>query len=75
MGFDGGLGDVQAGGDLLVGQALAALTGSRMITLNGAFRHGVYLAAGNACVDTKVAGYLADGVLPGEDVTCGRPAV
>ncbi|MFI6182813.1 alpha/beta hydrolase [Nonomuraea sp. NPDC051191] len=46
-----------------------------MITLNGAFRHGVYLAAGNACVDTKVAGYLADGVLPGEDVTCGRPAV
>ncbi|MGW4404877.1 alpha/beta hydrolase [Nonomuraea sp. NPDC004702] len=52
-----------------------ALTGSRMITLNDAFRHGVYLAAGNACVDTKVTSYLVDGVLPGEDVTCGRPAV
>ncbi|MFI6925740.1 alpha/beta hydrolase [Nonomuraea spiralis] len=52
-----------------------ALTGSRMITLNGAFRHGVYLAAGNACVDTKVTSYLVDGVLPGKDVTCGRPAV
>ncbi|MEV4303330.1 alpha/beta hydrolase [Nonomuraea sp. NPDC049624] len=51
-----------------------ALTGSRMITLTGAFRHGVYLAAGDACVDTKVTGYLVDGVLPGKDVTCGRPA-
>ncbi|MFE0156881.1 alpha/beta hydrolase, partial [Nonomuraea sp. NPDC059007] len=29
-----------------------ALTGSRMITLNGAYRHGVYAAEGNTCVDT-----------------------
>ncbi|MFI7416583.1 alpha/beta hydrolase [Nonomuraea sp. NPDC049684] len=52
-----------------------ALTGSRMITLNDAFRHGAYLAAGNACVDTKVTSYLVDGALPGKDVTCDRPAV
>ncbi|MGJ6965993.1 alpha/beta hydrolase [Streptosporangium sp. G11] len=50
-----------------------ALTGSRMVTLSGAFRHGVYLAAGNTCVDATVDRYLVDGVLPGGDVTCGTP--
>ncbi|MEU0571928.1 alpha/beta hydrolase [Nonomuraea sp. NPDC005983] len=49
-----------------------ALTGSRMITLRGAFRHGAYLAAGNACVDTTVNRYLVDGVLPDGDTTCDK---
>ncbi|MFE0074795.1 alpha/beta hydrolase [Nonomuraea sp. NPDC059023] len=50
-----------------------ALTGSRMITLNGAYRHGVYAAEGNTCVDTKVTRYLLDGVLPGQNLTRNRP--
>ncbi|MGW2214745.1 alpha/beta hydrolase [Nonomuraea sp. NPDC001684] len=47
-----------------------ALTGSRMITLRGAYRHGAYLAAGDACVNATVNRYLVDGVLPAEDTTC-----
>ncbi|MDP9868776.1 MULTISPECIES: alpha/beta hydrolase [Streptosporangium] len=49
-----------------------ALTGSRMITLKGAYRHTVYLVAGSTCVDTNVSRYLIDGVLPSKDVTCTR---
>jgi pimeloyl-ACP methyl ester carboxylesterase len=49
-----------------------ALRGSRMITLDNAFRHGVYLAAGNTCVDTTVEDYLLAGALPGSDLTCRR---
>ncbi|MEU7895271.1 alpha/beta hydrolase [Nonomuraea sp. NPDC049152] len=51
-----------------------ALTGSRMITLTGAYRHTVYIAAENTCVNTKVDRHLADGVLPDQDVTCTRTA-
>ncbi|WP_084463655.1 alpha/beta hydrolase [Microtetraspora fusca] len=47
-----------------------ALAGSRMITLTGAFRHGAYLAAGNACVNAAVDRYLVDGTLPGTDIVC-----
>ncbi|MER7209199.1 alpha/beta hydrolase [Streptosporangium sp. NPDC000239] len=47
-----------------------ALTGSRMVTLRGAYRHATYLGAGNSCVNTTVERYLIDGVLPGGDVTC-----
>ncbi|MBG0828009.1 alpha/beta fold hydrolase [Planomonospora sp. ID67723] len=50
-----------------------ALTGSRMVTLRGAFRHTVYgglFAPRNACVDRAVNRYLADGVLPARDATC-----
>jgi pimeloyl-ACP methyl ester carboxylesterase len=47
-----------------------ALRGSRLVTLRGSFRHGVYVAAGNTCVDTAVNHYLIDGVLPGADTTC-----
>jgi pimeloyl-ACP methyl ester carboxylesterase len=47
-----------------------ALTGSRQITLRGAFRHGAYLAAGNACVDAAVHDYLLGGALPAADRTC-----
>ena len=47
-----------------------ALTGSRQVTLRGAFRHGVYLVAGNACIDAAVDGYLLGGTLPGTDSSC-----
>lgn len=50
----------------------ADLHGSRMVTLAGAFRHAVYLADGNKCVDSTVDGYLLDGTLPGGDLTCTR---
>ncbi|MFI9593903.1 alpha/beta hydrolase [Nonomuraea sp. NPDC052265] len=49
-----------------------ALTGSRMVTLRGAFRHGAYLAAGDTCVNTTVNRYLVDGVLPDGDTTCDK---
>ncbi|PWW63325.1 alpha/beta hydrolase [Actinokineospora spheciospongiae] len=48
-----------------------ALPGSRLVTLRGAFRHGVYLAAGNTCVDTAVRDHLLGGALPATDLTCG----
>ncbi|MEV0585487.1 alpha/beta hydrolase [Nonomuraea sp. NPDC050310] len=55
-----------------------ALTGSRMLTLIGSYRHGVYVSAGNRCVDTVVGRYLLDGVLPKADTSCtvssARPA-
>ncbi|MFJ6984583.1 MULTISPECIES: alpha/beta hydrolase [unclassified Streptomyces] len=54
-----------------------ALTGSRLVTLPGAFRHTVYaglFAARDACVERAVNTYLVDGVLPDRDVTCPRPA-
>ncbi|WP_432974387.1 alpha/beta fold hydrolase [Dactylosporangium sp. CA-233914] len=68
---------VSAGGDPVAAYSEqlamhAALHGSRMLTLAGAFRHGVYLADGNACVDTAVERYLLDGVLPAGDRTCTR---
>ncbi|MER5421620.1 alpha/beta hydrolase [Streptosporangium roseum] len=50
-----------------------ALTGSRLVTLRGAFRHTVYgglFSPGNACVDSAVNRYLIDGVMPAADTTC-----
>ncbi len=49
-----------------------ALTGSRMITLNGAFRHTAYLA-GETCIDETIDRYLLEGRLPAGDTTCGSP--
>ncbi|MER7129811.1 alpha/beta hydrolase [Streptosporangium saharense] len=51
-----------------------ALTGSRMVTLRGAYRHAAYLGAGDSCVNTTVERYLIDGVLPGSDIVCDRDA-
>jgi pimeloyl-ACP methyl ester carboxylesterase len=48
------------------------LTGSRMLTLRGAYRHGVVFLEGNPCVDDVANRYLLTGVLPGADVTCAR---
>ncbi|MGY0234202.1 alpha/beta hydrolase [Longispora urticae] len=50
-----------------------ALTGSRLVTLRGAYRHGVYLFDANPCVDGTVDHYLLDGVLPTADTHCIRP--
>jgi len=49
-----------------------ALTGSRMVTLRDAYLHGVYLFAGNPCVDTTVDRYLLDGASPTTDTACVR---
>jgi pimeloyl-ACP methyl ester carboxylesterase len=49
-----------------------ALAGSRMIVLNGARTHGVYLFRGSTCVDDTVNAYLESGNLPGADVTCAE---
>ncbi|QIB44001.1 alpha/beta hydrolase [Streptomyces aureoverticillatus] len=46
------------------------LPGSRLLTLKGANRHGLYAEYGNACVDGKVNAYLATGKLPVKDPTC-----
>ncbi|MEU6151932.1 alpha/beta hydrolase [Actinosynnema sp. NPDC047251] len=47
-----------------------ALKGSRMVTLEGAFRHGVFHFARSGCVDRAVERYLLDGALPDADTTC-----
>ncbi|WP_380282962.1 alpha/beta hydrolase [Kitasatospora purpeofusca] len=50
-----------------------ALSGSRLVTLRGAFRHTVYaglFAPRDTCVDTAVDRYLLDGVLPAHDTDC-----
>ncbi|MEV7598351.1 alpha/beta hydrolase [Kitasatospora sp. NPDC089797] len=57
------------------GQQVAhrALTGSRLVTLRGAFRHTVYaglFAPQNSCIDDTVNRYLIDGTLPDKDTTC-----
>ncbi|MFD2464681.1 alpha/beta hydrolase [Amycolatopsis samaneae] len=51
------------------------LTGSRMVTLDRAFRHGVYLSesdAGVRCVEDTVRRYLLGGALPATDRACAR---
>ncbi|MFG1921606.1 alpha/beta hydrolase [Cryptosporangium sp. NPDC048952] len=49
-----------------------ALTGSRLLTLRGVTAHGIYGEYGNPCVDATVNDYLATGVLPAADPSCGR---
>ncbi|MEV8634243.1 alpha/beta hydrolase [Streptosporangium sp. NPDC051023] len=51
-----------------------ALTGSRLLTLPGTFRHGLCLAAGNSCIDTAVERYLVGGTLPNDDAACDTSA-
>ncbi|MFE6403518.1 alpha/beta hydrolase [Streptomyces alboflavus] len=46
------------------------LPSSKLITLKGANRHGIYGYYGNACVDARVNAYLDSGKLPGKDLTC-----
>jgi pimeloyl-ACP methyl ester carboxylesterase len=68
---------VQAAGDvntiLEMGRAMhQALSGSRMLTLDGARGHGVYLFRGSGCVDAVVNAYLDTGNLPAADLTCSE---
>jgi hypothetical protein len=46
------------------------LTGSRLVTVRGAYRHGVLLTGRSGCADRAVERYLVNGVLPRGDVTC-----
>ncbi|MDJ0381850.1 alpha/beta fold hydrolase [Streptomyces sp. G-G2] len=46
------------------------LPGSRLVTLEGANRHGLFGRYGSTCVDDAVNGYLATGALPTKDRTC-----
>ncbi|MFD9477820.1 alpha/beta hydrolase [Streptomyces nojiriensis] len=46
------------------------LPSSRLITLEGANRHGLYGSYANTCVDDQVNRYLATGKLPAKDRTC-----
>ncbi|MEW2414762.1 alpha/beta hydrolase [Streptomyces sp. NPDC046866] len=45
---------------------------SRLVTLRGANRHGIYGEYGSSCVDDAVNAYLATGRLPARDLTCVR---
>lgn len=47
-----------------------AWPGSRLVTVTGSDRHGVYGAYGNSCVDGTVNAYLRTGKLPATDVDC-----
>ncbi|QUH04736.1 alpha/beta fold hydrolase [Saccharopolyspora erythraea] len=54
------------------------LPGSRMVTLDDSYSHGVFASQRNACVDDAAAAYLVSGRLPREDVECaggGLPQV
>ncbi len=45
---------------------------SRLVTVTGSYRHGVYgTDYGDACVNDTVNGYLATGRLPTADLRCG----
>ncbi|MGX7757231.1 alpha/beta fold hydrolase [Streptomyces angustmyceticus] len=52
----------------------ALLPSSKLLTLKGAHRHGLYGEYGNACVDGEVNRYLATGKLPENDLTCVKRA-
>ncbi|MFF4603990.1 alpha/beta fold hydrolase [Streptomyces sp. NPDC001339] len=51
------------------------LPGSRLVTLDNDYSHGVFASRGNACVDTTAAAYLVDGVMPTSDVRCAGPGL
>ncbi|MCT9081771.1 alpha/beta hydrolase [Streptomyces fulvoviolaceus] len=51
------------------------LPGSRLVTLDDDYSHGVFASRGNACVDDTVAAYLVDGTVPTADVRCTGPGL
>ncbi|RZB19872.1 alpha/beta hydrolase [Streptomyces sp. F001] len=51
------------------------LPGSRLVTLENDYSHGVFASRGNACVDDTVAAYLIDGTAPAADVRCAGPGL
>ncbi|MEU2723182.1 alpha/beta hydrolase [Streptomyces smyrnaeus] len=51
------------------------LPGSRLITLDNDYSHGVFASRGNACVDDNVAAYLVEGTVPPTDRRCAGPGL
>ncbi|MEU6354658.1 alpha/beta fold hydrolase [Streptomyces sp. NPDC047072] len=51
------------------------LPGSRLVTLDHDYSHGVFASRGNACVDEAAAAYLVDGVVPTADLRCAGPGL
>lgn len=51
------------------------LPGSRLLTLDNDYSHGVFASRGNACVDDTTAAYLVNGTAPKTDVTCTGPGL
>ncbi|OPF71621.1 protease [Streptomyces antioxidans] len=51
------------------------LPGSRLVTLDDDYSHGVFASRGNACVDGATARYLVDGAVPAADVRCTGPGL
>ncbi|NEA97825.1 alpha/beta hydrolase [Streptomyces sp. SID13726] len=51
------------------------LPGSRLVTLDDDYSHGVFASRGNGCVDGTVAAYLLDGTVPAADVRCAGPGL
>ncbi|MDT7839977.1 alpha/beta hydrolase [Streptomyces justiciae] len=51
------------------------LPGSRLITLDDDYSHGVFASRGNTCVDQTAAAYLIDGTVPVTDVRCTGPGL
>jgi pimeloyl-ACP methyl ester carboxylesterase len=51
------------------------LPGSRLVTLENDYSHGVFASRGNGCVDGTVAAYLVDGTVPAGDVRCAGPGL
>ncbi|WP_217712308.1 alpha/beta hydrolase [Streptomyces sp. NA02950] len=51
------------------------LPGSRLVTLDDDYSHGVFASRGNACVDDTTAAYLVDGAAPTADVRCAGPGL
>ncbi|MFI8849958.1 alpha/beta hydrolase [Streptomyces sp. NPDC053499] len=51
------------------------LPGSRLVTLENDYSHGVFASRGNACVEDAAAAYLVDGAVPRTDVRCAGPGL
>ncbi|WP_405535009.1 alpha/beta hydrolase [Streptomyces sp. NBC_00075] len=51
------------------------LPGSRLVTLDDDYSHGVFASRGNTCVDSTAAAYLVDGRVPAGDVRCAGPGL
>jgi hypothetical protein len=47
-----------------------SLTGSRLVSLRNAYRHGIFLTGGSNCADRAVTTYLVNGKLPARDLVC-----
>jgi pimeloyl-ACP methyl ester carboxylesterase len=54
---------------------LRPLPGSRLVTLDDDYSHGVFASRGDACVDDTVAACLLNGTVPAADVRCTGPGL